>query len=87
MNIFAANYVQPIDPYKAISYFYNALSKDPYITGVWHDLGKIYANKYQYNEAWKCFGIMLNINPTHPMAHEILEKKKYLRTNYADYFK
>jgi tetratricopeptide (TPR) repeat protein len=87
MNIFAANYIEPIDQSEAISYFYKALSNNQYITGAWLDLGKIYANRYQYDDAWKCFEIMLNIKSDHPMAQEIVEKQAYLKSNYPDYFK
>lgn len=88
MNIFAANYIEPIDQYEATSYFYKALSHNQYITGAWLDLGKIYANRYMYDTAWKCFGILLNIKPDHPMAQEIKEKKRTLKEKYTDdYFK
>lgn len=86
MNIFAANYIEPIDNYEAISYFYKALSHNQYITGAWLDLGKIYANRYHYDDAWKCFEIMLNIKSDHPMAQEIIIKKTSLKNDYPDYF-
>lgn len=87
MNIFAANYIEPIDQYEAISYFQKALSKNQYITGAWFDLGRIYSNRYNYDDAWKCFEIMMNIKMDHPMAQEILIKKSSLKNNYPDYFK
>ena len=87
MNIFAANYVEPIDPGEAISYFYKALSQNPYITGAWLDLGKIYSNRYNYDDAWKCFGIMLNINADHPMAQELIDRKASLKKTFPKYFK
>ena len=87
MNIFAANYVEPIDQNESISYFYKALSRNPDITGAWLDLGKIYASRYSYDDAWKCFGIMLNLKSDHPMAQEIVDRKEKLKENYPDYFK
>ncbi|MBD80731.1 MAG: hypothetical protein CL840_17585 [Crocinitomicaceae bacterium] len=87
MNIFAANYIEPIDQSKAIDYFYQVLSKDPYITGVYLDLGKIYASRYQHDDAWKCFGVMLVLKPDHSMAQELMRKKSDLKENYPEYFK
>lgn len=87
MNIFAANYITPIDEFEATSYFYKALSKNPRITGAWLDLGKIYASTYNYDDAWKCFGIIMNMNASHPMANEIIEKEKALKRDYPNYFK
>lgn len=87
MTIFAANYIEPINEQEAIHYFYKALSNNPQITGAWLDLGNIYTRRYRYNEAWKCYGIMLNLNAMHPMAVEIKEKKRWLKEHYPQYFK
>lgn len=87
MNIFAANYSTQIDKNKSILYFQEALSNNPFITGAWLDLGKIYASQYRYDTAWKCFDIMLQIEPNHPMAKEITDKKAFLKDNYPNYFK
>lgn len=87
MNIFAANYITPVDQFEAISYFHKALSQNPRVTGAWLDLGKIYANSYHYDDAWKCFGIIMNMNPSHPMANEIIESKNALKRDYPIFFK
>ena len=77
MNIFVANYIEPIDRIEAISRFQKALSHQPMITGAWHDLSNIYAGMYQYNDAWKCYEIMRRINTNHPMSKERTRKKKH----------
>ena len=86
MNIFVANYIEPIDRIEAISRFQKALSHQPMITGAWHDLGNIYAGMYQYNDAWKCYEIMRRINTNHPMSKELLEKKASLKQKHPEYF-
>lgn len=87
MNIFIANYTEPIDENKAILNFKKALSENPLITGAWLDLGKIYANKYSYNDAWKCFEILLTLNSEHTMAAELIDRKSQLEKDFPNYFK
>ena len=86
MNIFAANYITPIDEVSAISYFEAALSENKKITGAWLDLGKIFASRYDFDNAWKCFGIMLNLHAEHPMAKELIARKANLKEHYPNYF-
>ena len=87
MNIFAANMMQPMDAYAAIDYFEKALIGNPNITGAWNDLGKIYAERYQHEEAWKCFEILLRLNPNHSMAKDVYDRKENLKSNYPHFFK
>lgn len=87
MNIFCANYIEQIDDYEAINYFYKALSHNPNITGAWLDLGKIFANRYNFDDAWKCYDIMLKLKPDHPMAQEIKMNKQSFKEIYPSYFK
>ena len=86
MNIFAANYVSPISNSKAEKYFYQALSKQPKVTGAWHDLGNAFASAYLFDDAWKSYEIMLYLNSEHPMAQKIIALKKELMEAYPDYF-
>jgi len=86
MNIFAANYTQPISQTEAINYFYNALSENPEITGAWLDLGKIYANQYHYQKAWKCFSIMKSLNFSHRMTKQVLDMQMELKSKHPNYF-
>lgn len=87
MNVYAAVYVQSIDQSEAISYFYKALSKKPELNSPWLDLGKIYASMYEFENAWKCYEIMLQINSNHPNAKELIDKKEKLILDYPEYFK
>ncbi len=86
MNIFVANYIEQENQNQSVDNFYKALSKNPYITGVWLDLGKIFVGRYQYDDAWKCYGVMLNLNSNHTLAKEVAGLKANLKKNYPAYF-
>ena len=86
MNIFAANTIQQADLIEAILLFNKALENNPFITGAWHDLGKLHANRYDFLNAWKCFEIMFRLNEKHSLAKEIHETKARLIDEQLDFF-
>lgn len=86
MNIFAGNYIQPIDETKALLYFKKVLNRNPSITGLWLDLGEAYAHSYEFSEAWKCFEIMLALDDDHGMRKKLIDRKKQLETEFPSYF-
>lgn len=86
MNIFVANFIQPIDQGESQDNFLIALQHNPYITGVYIDLGKIYADQYNHANAWQCFEIAFKLNPDHPMNREIQSTKARLKKDFPLYF-
>ena len=51
--------------------FLSALSANPYLTGAWFDLGKLYYGTSRTREAWACWDAARAINPNHPFGKDI----------------
>jgi hypothetical protein len=86
INIFLANFYTNIGFNKSLHYFQKVLVKNPYITGIFKDLGDYYANTYNMDYAWKCYDMALLLNKNHPMSKEIEEIKSRFRKSYPGYF-
>lgn len=86
INIFIANYNNNIDSKKSFEYFKKTLLKNPFITGVYKDLGESYSNKYDMETAWKCYDIAMQINEHHSMSKSIESLKTKLKTDFPLYF-
>ena len=86
INIFLAIFYTDIGFNKSLPYYQKVLIKNPYITGVYKDLGDYYNNNYLMDYGWKCFDIALLINKNHPMSIEIEKLKSKFRNDFPGYF-
>lgn len=86
INILLASFYTDIGFNKSLPYFQKVLIKNPYITGVYKDLGDYYNNNYSMDYGWKCFDIALLINKNYPMSIEIEKLKSKFRNDFPEYF-
>ena len=86
INIFLANFYTNIGFNKSWTYFHKVLVKNPYVTGVYKDLGEYYSNNFDMDNAWKCFDIAVLLNKNNPISKDIENLKSKYRTDYPAYF-
>lgn len=71
---------------KAEESFLKALKVNPYITGVYKDLGDLFNSSYDTVSAWQCWDAARFFYPDHKMLQQINEYEKWLTKNYPDFF-
>lgn len=71
---------------KAEESFLKALKANPYITGVYKDLGDLFNSSYDTVSAWQCWDTARFLYPDHEMLQQINEYEKWLTKNYPDFF-
>jgi hypothetical protein len=64
----------------------DALRKDPYIVGVWHDLADYYYRSFRMTEAWACMDAARRIAPDHPMVKPFNDLEHALRARNPEFF-
>lgn len=72
------------DPVKT---FISVLLKNPFITGVYHDLGKYLESSYMQNYAWDCYDLARKFYPEDPVLSEIADREKELESNFPQFIK
>ncbi|HVR38573.1 MAG TPA: hypothetical protein VMU84_05720 [Thermoanaerobaculia bacterium] len=70
----------------ATSLFVAALTKNPFITGVWKDLGDILDTGYDAGDTWRCYAIARLIAPSHSLLAEVDRREAALRKEHAAFF-
>lgn len=71
------------DPVKA---FVSVLEHNPFIGGVYHDLGDFLEREYKQPYAWNCYDLARTFYPKHPFMDDINEKEKILLSKYPEFF-
>lgn len=71
------------DPVKA---FVSVLEHNPFIGGVYHDLGDFLEREYKQPYAWNCYDLARSFYPKHPFMDDINEKEKILLSKYPEFF-
>lgn len=71
---------------KAEESFLKALKANPYITGVYKDLGDLFNSSYDTVSAWQCWDTARLLYPDHKMLQQINEYEKWLTKNFPDFF-
>lgn len=71
------------DPEKS---FLAVLKVNPFITGVYSDLGSYYESKYMQRYAWSCYDLARQFYPQHAMMLEVNEKEKKLAETCPEFF-
>jgi hypothetical protein len=66
---------EPSDPTKA---FVSVLEHNPYLTGVYTDLGKFLETSYQQHYAWQCYDLARKFYPKHPFMADITAREQQL---------
>jgi hypothetical protein len=87
VGIFRANMERNLgDAETAAGLFVAALTKNPFITGVWKDLGDSLNTGYDDADTWRCYAIARMIAPTHPLLADIARKEAMLEKEHPEYF-
>lgn len=71
---------------KAKESFLNVLKENPYIAGVYKDLGDVFNSSYDTVSAWQCWDIARFLYPDHKIMQQINEYEKWLVDNFPDFF-
>jgi tetratricopeptide (TPR) repeat protein len=87
LDLFAANHEMALKhPAEAERLFTAALASNPYLTGAWFDLAKLYYGTFHVQEAWACWDAARSINPAHPFAKEIDTLERDLVADHSEFF-
>ena len=87
LDIFRANkMIDPQQSFTAISHFRKALEANPYITGAYVDLGKMYYEQYETQLAWRCWDAARKIKPDHDFLQQIDPLEDMFKAKYPQYF-
>ena len=66
--------------------FIKVLEINPYIAGVYKDLGDLYNQSFDTVSAWKCWDTARQLYPTHKMLEQITQYEKWLMDNFPEFF-
>ena len=87
LDVFAANHELKLKNAPAAErLFVAALGHDPYLTGAWFDLGKMYYATFRTREAWACWDAARALNRTHPFRKDIDTVELHLTEQLPDFF-
>jgi hypothetical protein len=87
VGIFRANMESQLGNREAaITLFVTALSKNPFITGVWKDLGDNLDTGYDAADTWRCYETARIIAPNHRMLSDIARGEAAMAARYPEYF-
>jgi hypothetical protein len=87
LKIFQANYQTSLgNGDQAVGLFLDALKVNPYIAGVYKDLGDIYYRQYDMHTAWQCWDAARRVAPNHPMLGDIQNLEQHLQAAYPEFF-
>ncbi len=68
----------------AIKLLIGVLEKNPYIAGVYNDLGDIFYSSYDKATAWSCWDAARQLAPNHPMLTPIIELESGLVSKMSE---
>jgi hypothetical protein len=66
--------------------FLHVLEANPFLTGVYHDLGQLYCKEFEQSTAWVCFDTGRMLYPSHPIMRDIDALEQRLRHDFPEYF-
>lgn len=66
--------------------FLTVLSVNPYIAGVYKDLGDVAFQSYEMATAWKCWDAARSLYPHHPMLQQVNQYEQQLISEYGNFF-
>lgn len=59
---------------------------DPFLTGVYHDLGRFLERSFQHPLAWECYDLARKLYPNHPLLKDVAEEESALEKAEPQYF-
>ena len=71
---------------KVVPLFMSVLQQNPYITGVWFDLGQYYYQQFEIPTAWNCIDTARTIQPDHPMLANFDAFVQRLRVDFPHFY-
>ena len=87
IDISMANALRETDQYVAAEKHYlEALRSNPYLTGVYVDLGDLYYRMNLMPKAWSAWQMAQDLLPGHPMLDTVFERNAFLRERFPEYF-
>ena len=70
----------------AAGLFLAALQKNPFLTGVWKDLGDNFATAADAADAWRCYDIARRIAPQHPLLKDVAAREDAVAKTHPELF-
>jgi hypothetical protein len=87
LDVFAANHqVSLKHTTDAEKLFLSALSSNPYLTGAWFDLGKLYYGTFKTQDAWACWDTARAINANHPFGRNVDRMEQEMAQDHPELF-
>jgi tetratricopeptide (TPR) repeat protein len=87
VGIFKADMEQRLgDTTSAIADFHAALARNPFLTGVWKDLGDVLRQTHRPEEAWHCYDTARLIMHGQPLLAEVGDTEARLVREHVEYF-
>jgi tetratricopeptide (TPR) repeat protein len=66
--------------------FMSVLRRNPFLAGVWNDLGQLYHHEYEMNKAWLCWDVARRLAPNHPMLANITRNELRMENDFPEFF-
>jgi len=86
VSVFRANILTRLGQVReAQTIMFAALKENPAQSGAWKDLGDIYYNSYEMNEAWNCWEIARKHSAPPQMIEGIQDLEKHLIKTYPEF--
>jgi hypothetical protein len=87
LDVFAANHQVALrHTTEARQLFLSALAANPYLTGAWFDLGKLYYSTFETDAAWACWDAARALNPEHPFGKNIETAERQMVADHPEFF-
>ena len=87
LDVFAANHEVALKhATEARKLFLSALAANPYLTGAWFDLGKLFYGTFKTEEAWACWDAARAMNPNHPFGKNVESMERQMAADHPELF-
>ncbi len=87
LSVFAANHEIALKHGKhAQELFLAALSRNPYLTGAWIDLGQFYYVSFNTREAWACWDAVRAINSSYAQGKQVDAMEAKMVADHPEFF-
>ena len=84
---FEANLLASIKDFARAEILYREiLARNPYLTGVYKDLGDLFASRFDMDRAWRCWDLARQLCPQHPRLVAVERFEAKLRAAHDEYF-
>jgi tetratricopeptide (TPR) repeat protein len=87
LDVFVANHQMSLrHTTEARQLFLKALTANPYLTGAWFDLGKLYYSTFETEAAWACWDAARALSPGHPFGKNIETMEREMVSDHPELF-